>query len=243
MYYLQPGSANSESPAFQRLAGEAAIVFPEFHTAKWIYECGVPEQSLIEWVRDTYVRPDKVFVDIGAHIGTYSLACASRAAHTYAFECSPKTFCFLAANVALRGLWDKITPHRTALGNCAVALPYYVRSEDGGGNGCKPTETAASIETILVEQRTLDSFGLTNIGCIKIDVEGFEKEVLEGATHTLQASGYPPIVFESWGEWKQGIDAAALRKELFDYVGSLGYTVIPIRGYADMFVAVHRTQN
>jgi FkbM family methyltransferase len=243
MYYLQPGSANTESPVFQRLTGDGAIVFPEFHTAKWIYETGVPEQSLIEWVRDTYVRPDAVFVDIGAHVGTYSLACAPHAAHTYAFECSPKTFCFLTANVALRGLWDKITPHRIALGNCAVPTSYYVRSEDGGGNGCKPMDTALTTETILVEQLTLDSFGITNIGCIKIDVEGFEKEVLQGATTTLKQSKYPPIVFESWGEWKRGIDAAALRTELFDYVQSLGYKVIPIRGYADMFVAVHATQN
>lgn len=88
--------------------------------------------------------------------------------------------------------------------------------------------------------RTLDSFNFNNIGFIKIDVEGFEKEVLEGGVETLKRNGWPKIIFESWGSWKEreGVPAVTLREELFSYLkNDLGYNIIAINGVNDMFLA------
>ena len=251
MYLFREGSRHDAAPHFERVAtpdeANAAekplLFFPEAKTAMWMFETGMPEKALIHWVRDVLVKSDRAFVDIGAHVGTYSLVCARKAAVTHAFECSPKTFCYLAANIALHGLTDRVRPYSCALGAAEGVLPYFVRSEDGGGNGVQPLGAVvdAVATTVPVTVRTLDSFGLENIGCVKIDVEGFEKNVLVGAQDTLRRSDYPPIVFESWGAWKDasGTPASEIRAELFAYIRSLGYDIEPLRGATDMFLATH----
>jgi hypothetical protein len=86
--------------------------------------------------------------------------------------------------------------------------------------------------------KTLDSFGLTNIGFIKIDVEGHEECVLRGAVKTLEANGWPKILFESWPERCSDVPAKEIRKSLFDFLGSLGYKIVQVHcGTDDMFIA------
>ncbi len=250
MYFLREGSATTAEPHFERLPQPAPkkednqlLFFPEKSVAKWFYEAGMAEKPLINWVCDTFITPEKNFVDIGAHIGTYSWTCGKKAAHTYAFECSPKTFCYLAANVALHCLEERVSPYPYALGSTEGHIDYYVRSQDGGGNGVKVLSPAdAAARRIKIPLKTLDSFGLSNIGFIKIDVEGFEKEVLQGAQETLKASGYPTILFESWGDWKaaEGVDAAGIRGELFAYLDSIGYSVRPVKNVRDMYLAEYK---
>lgn len=250
MYFLREGSADTEAPHFERLPqppatkdGNQLLFFPEISVAKWFYESGIAEKHLIHWVYDTFIDPKKNFVDIGAHVGTYTWTCGKKAAHTYAFECSPKTFCYLAANVALHGLEERVSPYPFALGDHEGHIDYFVRSADGGGNGVKVLNSKdESTQRIKIPMKTLDSFGLTNIGFIKIDVEGFEKEVLQGAQETLRSNNYPTILFESWGDWKnaEGVNASGIRNELFEYLQSIGYVVRPVMNVRDMYFAEYR---
>lgn len=94
-------------------------------------------------------------------------------------------------------------------------------------------------KTIPVPITTLDSFNLNNIGLIKIDVEGFEKNVIEGAQETLKRNRYPRILFESWRPSRdsEGQSATYLRNELFEYIRSIGYRIVPVNGWDEMFIA------
>ena len=241
MYLLKENSANTEEPYFSTLPKkEEYLFFPEISVAKWFFESGIAEKNLINNILKNYITPDKNFIDIGAHVGTYSYIIGKKAQHTYSFECNPKIFCYLAANIALHGLEDKITPHRYALGNRMDVLDYVIRSNDGGGNGLKKlNETDDIRDKIKVNVRTLDSFNLTNIGFIKMDVEGYEKEVLEGGLKTLANNNYPPILFEAWGDWKEkeGVEASKIRKELFDFIKKIGYSISNCTEHGDMYIA------
>lgn len=239
MYYLRENSLTTDDPVFFRLRKDC-MVFPEDAVVARDFALrGNYEQSIIQWAT-TLIDPKTIFLDIGAHVGTYSLAFAKVCAGVHSFECSPKTFNYLCANIAMQEMSYQITPHRTALGDTTGTTSYYLRSPlDGGGNSCMDfkDKTCPSIEVPLT---TLDSFGLTNIGLIKMDVEGFESKVLLGARETLKANGNPRILFESWRPQRDrdGLPATALRKELFDTLYAVGYKrITPIAGWDEMFIA------
>lgn len=248
MYYLHEGSSKTDEPLFIKLPTKPIdlnspipMFYPDLVVGQQVYSDGIPERILTTWVHDTLIQPDKTFIDIGAHVGTYSWICGRKATHTYSFECNPEIFCYLAANIALHGMTDRITPYSFALGNREDAVDYYMRGVDGGHNGVKMFGSVdAGRKSIKVPMKTLDSLRLENIGLIKIDVEGFEKEVLEGAQDTLKRNNYPKILFESWRpEWRdpEGIEATRLRSELFGYVNRLGYTIVSIIDFPEMFFA------
>jgi FkbM family methyltransferase len=238
MLYLRERSLQTPDPVFQALRKDG-LLFPDIPDIAYDFALkGSYEGNIIEWAAHL-IDPTTVFLDIGAHVGTYSLAFAQRCAGVHSFECSPKTFNYLCANIALRDLHAKITPHRCALGSEAGVVPYYEHSPDGGGNSCHGFGRTS--ESVNVEARTLDSFHLDNIGLIKIDVEGFEVNVLRGAVETLKRSHYPRILFESWRPEREaeGIPAVTLRQGLFDELQLLGYTIHPVRGWDEMFIADH----
>jgi FkbM family methyltransferase len=247
MYLIKEGSQFQDTPHFETIPESSKnlndlqyLFMPEKHVAQWFFKEGIAEKKLIQWVVDTFIDPEKVFIDIGAHMGTYTWTCGRKAKMTYSFECNPQVFCYLAANIALHKLEDKIRPYPFALGSLNGEDNYYIRSADGGGNGIKKVfKTDENCQTLKVSTKTLDSFQIQNVGFIKIDVEGAEKDVLMGAVETLKANNYPKILFEAWGDWKNehGVDATALRTELFEFLQNLGYTIKPISNILDMYIA------
>jgi FkbM family methyltransferase len=162
----------------------------------------------------------------------------------HSFECSPKSFNYLCANIALHDQHYVVKPYNVALSDKEGMVKYYIRDPlDGGGNGISgfDNDIHTNVPTIDVPAKTLDSFHLTNIHFIKMDVEGHEEFVLRGGIQTLEENNYPCILFESWPdryEDQRGIPAKKIRKSLFDFFQSLEYKVIQIHGGTDdMFLA------
>jgi FkbM family methyltransferase len=233
MYFLRE---SGEPFRLEQLPINRTFFFPEATIAADFAKSGIYERRVMDWIRDALLPEGTVFVDIGAHVGTYTLTMAPKASTCVAFECTPRTYNYLCANVALHHLDHKVEAHRVALGNTNGTTRLFLRSEDGGGNGCLPF-TDESAPSVVVPLRTLDSYGLQNVGLIKLDVEGLEKEVLEGARETLRANGYPKIIFESWADDTPGVAARELRETLFAYVRSLGYDILGVSGSYDLFLA------
>jgi len=201
-------------------------------------EGGVPENSLIEWVIEDVFPAGKNFIDIGAHVGTYCINFAkkSNAKDIFAFECQRNTYNCLCGGIALNQI-QNINTYNVALGSPKQVgkKDLHIISHDGGGSSiCTelPTHTNP-LKKETVQVLTLDSFGITNIGLIKMDVEGNELNVLKGAVQTLKASNYPKILFEVWdNDWYK-----LQRERLFSFLRNLGYEIIPILGYKQMFLA------
>jgi FkbM family methyltransferase len=200
---------------------------------------GLFESSLMEWCRQ-FCSVDGIFLDIGAHTGTYSISLADCCKTIYAFEPQKMTYYALCGSVALSDL-PNINCIQTALGSPDQVgkATLNIRSHDGGGSSvCElnPSEIICQEEIII---RTMDSFFkevvLTNPICfIKMDVEYNELNVLRGAVETLRHNNYPNILLEANTD-------SSMNKELFDFLENvLTYNVINVEGYANMFLATKK---
>jgi FkbM family methyltransferase len=188
---------------------------------------GLFENRLIEWCKQ-FCKPDQIFLDIGAHTGTYTLQLAQLCREVHSFEPQLMTYYGLCGSIALSH-YTNVYAHNYGLGSeeqCGIQTLNIVSNDGGGSSLHKNTDKI--LRTEKIEIRTLDSMNLDRIGFIKMDVEDNELFVLMGGKNTIRHSGCPPIIFESNRE----------NKPLFDYLKTeFGYKIIPIGGSPNMFLA------
>lgn len=148
------------------------------------------------------------FIDIGANTGYYSLmaAKANPSIIVHAFEPAAGPFHFLQENVRINRLERPVSIHQVALSNKKGEVEFFeilnpagtfARHNLSGVGGLKKThETQENSTRKMVRAETLDAFGkelkLTSFDLIKIDTEGTENLVLEGAAATIKE--HKPII-------------------------------------------------
>jgi FkbM family methyltransferase len=155
-----------------------------------------------------HLQPSDVFCDVGANIGIFSLVGASRmsgsagALRIFAFEPTPATYRTLAANVSLNR-FDCIETVNAAVGAEEGTATLYLNDvwKDGLNALAKPQRGDAKvISEVEVPVVTLDTFlrsrSVSRVDYLKIDVEGAELAVLEGARLLLEASPNCIVIFE-----------------------------------------------
>jgi FkbM family methyltransferase len=207
-------------------------------TAQWILREGIPERNLIEWTKQ-YTSLDLNFVDAGAHMGSYTINLGPLSKNVYSFEPSRTTFYQLCGGIALNNL-DNVFAYNVALGESGTFKTLNTYSVDGGGSSLLDSVTnnrygGNVIGKDLVEVKALDDYKIDNVGFMKIDVEGYEYQVILGARHTIERSR-PAILFECWNESWFETD----KNKTFDLLKSLNYNIVPINQYSNMFFAAPR---
>lgn len=141
-----------------------------------------------------YVQEGASILDIGANIGNHTVFFAKecRASKIYSFEPQKDVFELLKENIRLNRLEDVCTPYNLALGKASgnASIAVYDANNCGG-----TSLTMSGVGDIPVS--SLDSMRFSDIDLIKIDVEGFEYDVLEGSKETLEREN-PLIFIELW---------------------------------------------
>lgn len=161
-----------------------------FASLLYRYPSMLRDDELFLW---HYLGPGMTYVDVGANIGTTTLAAADAVGATgtvIAFEPHPQTFRDLADSVALNpDLASRISLVPAAVGDSTGTA----RISDLPENDVNHIDMAG----IPVRMTTLDEAldGTAHIDLLKIDVEGYEKNVLRGARETLGKTS--AIYFES----------------------------------------------
>lgn len=158
---------------------------------------GVYEEHLMR-LFPRVVSPGAVVVDAGAHIGVHTVLLAHLASsgRVYAFEPAAQSHRFLVDNVERNGLTNVVATH-VALGDSpgTTTLSFDPRWPAGAF----VAEHFSEHETESVERVRLDDWleehGVERVDVIKLDVEGSELRVLDGAQRTLERTR-PRLVVE-----------------------------------------------
>ena len=186
--------------------------------------CGLHEMEDMSFLLHL-LREEDLFADIGANVGSYTvLASAEIGARAYAFEPSESTYKLLQTNIRLNNIEEKVTAYNIALG----AAPGKLRFTVGLDTMNHMASGQAGEHTAEVQVDTLDHvLGLKTPLLLKIDVEGFESEVLKGATRTLQQESLKAILIELNGSGKRyGYNDEDIHRLLISY-GFEPYEYIP----------------
>ncbi len=170
---------------------------------------------------DRILSPGMTILDIGANLGFYTCLFAQRVGPTgrvIAFEPTPSTFESLQSNVRLNGYQELIECHCCALSNTEGTASMNTFPESAGvynslGVTC-PIDGSQPQDVIEVSTTTLDQFyrgqDFQNGVFVKIDVEGFEHQVIEGGANLLESEDNVAMMVELYEPASQQCGSSAL---------------------------------
>ena len=154
------------------------------------------EPETLQWI-DQF-KSNTVFLDVGANVGLYSIyAAKTKNTTVYAFEPSFFNLEYLARNIFINGLSEKINIIPLALNNTTGINPFHLTSTEWGGalstfdqkfdDSGKEMHPEFVYKTTGIDLDTLSKLlQLEKADYVKIDVDGLEHIILSGAKNTLK---------------------------------------------------------
>jgi FkbM family methyltransferase len=163
------------------------------------------------------IQEDDVIVDVGAHIGTFTIPLARLVPKGFviSFEVQPIIFNMLCGNVAINNLFNVTTSQRAV--SDTDGQPFYIPARDyekaDNYAGVVLLEKDDGLNSTVVHSLKIDSMNLAKLKILKIDVEGMELKVLQGAVETIKRT--QPIIY---------VEAMPDRRsEIESWMESIGY--------------------
>ncbi|WP_440676615.1 FkbM family methyltransferase [Candidatus Pelagibacter sp. HIMB1593] len=186
--------------------------------------CGLYEYEEMNFLFD-YLDADDLFVDIGANIGAYTILAASKNSKVIAVEPIPSSYEILKKNILLNDFSNTVDIYNVAISDKDESLKFSNNLDALNHvlvNGEKYSDIinipAVKLDQIL--NGRIPKF-------IKIDVEGYESKVIDGAENIFSHNDLKCIIIELIGGGKNySFDEDALHKKLLNY-GFSTYTYIP----------------
>lgn len=209
----------------------------DHHNPEWYIQAKIRDNE------DGYFDFSKNMIDIGACYGTYTWVLPFQ--HSYMFEPNKEYFAYINANALLHERINSVSLYNVAVSNSngLIGFDGFVSGDLANPDGNLWTNTKYE----QVQCVTLNSIKeqLSNIGFIKIDIEGHEPYALLGMMEVIKENDYPPILFESWPEGvglespEQRFDRVELLNNIFD---DLGYVILWNWGDEENHLAVHKSR-
>lgn len=200
---------DKEKPYIQSIMGKYGRTYffrEDQYVGKSVFQYGEFSPEECSFIVDLANEKKGLVLDIGANIGCITQALLAAGHAVWAFEPQPAVYELLTRNCA-----------GASLENCALGreagqafMPKVDYSKYGNFGGL-----GLGSGNLFVEVKTLDSFNFQDVSLMKIDVEGYEEEVLRGAVETINRC--KPIIYLE-ADRKEKINSLAM------YLESIGYT-------------------
>lgn len=198
---VQALAGGSAERAWARVPGGELLAPLDDYVGRAAFYAGDLDRK-VTWLCARIVRPGDTVLDVGANIGLTALALAARvgpSGHVHAFEPNPALL-ELLGHTLRRNRANHVHLHPVALGAAPGRLELRIPRRNAGAASLTRNRDDADCRAVCVPVRTLTEVvkehRIGPIRLIKIDVEGFEREVLEGAQEVLRAEPPAAILFE-----------------------------------------------
>ena len=200
---------------------------------------GSASECYLDMIRDAYepgitqmfeklIKPGMVVVDIGAHIGYFTLMAAQKVGPTgkvYAFEPDPSNYNILVENISLNE-YGSVVPVQKAVCDTPGTASFFLHM-DTVAHSLYPKTLGRGKSTISVETTSLDHFfehdGWPSVHIIKMDVEGAEAAALAGMTKLLERNPTVYLFLEFIPQIQQ--NAGTNPRELLEKLRELDFTI------------------
>ena len=177
----------------------------------------------LPWFLNSIISSNETAVDIGANAGYYSMPLSRHFTKVFAFEPVPQIYKKLCENIRLNQI-SNIKTFSTAVGDEDKILPYFIQSViDGDRNintGLSSLTKRENFKTkeIVINVNRLDTlFPEEKINLLKVDVEGHEYQVFQGAIQIINK--LKPVII-----WEASFNISKINTlRSFDFLSSRDY--------------------
>ncbi|HEX4412765.1 MAG TPA: FkbM family methyltransferase [Lacipirellulaceae bacterium] len=200
--------------------------FSEYiHCRKGISEA---ERNIFTFCKTLSSRPT-IAIDVGGNIGQTALTLAAIGyGKIYTFEPIPETFARLMANIKLNPQFSQIVAVDRGIGASPGKFTFIHNPRSPGQSKFSNANNSSGVHAAVI---TLDAFceasGIEEVALLKIDVEGFELEVLKGAESLLRRGIIKAIYTEVIALALE--QAGASPVQLYEYMAGVGYIPVDAR--------------
>lgn len=192
-----------------------------FKALRYKFYNGEPEI----WLARHCLTKGTLAIDIGSSIGLFSRELAKDAKRVVAFEANARVAEF-AKLVAAPNVAVEAVALSSADGEMTLRIPVNRREntvDDLGTVEQRSMLQADAVVTQTINAKKLDNYGFADCGFIKVDVEGHEEAILEGASALIE-SCRPILMIELDDRFNRGI-----ADRVHEHLGALGYTAFEFR--------------
>lgn len=222
-------------------SGNTSALFlcnPRSHIDRHVISHGLFSSPVLKTLI-SHAGPESCIIDIGANVGTISIALALLfpGSDIHAFEPNPYAQKRLRQNLLLNSI-NNLTIHKQAVGSTQELLDFHHYDDISGDIGLssfiKSRKLAQKAHIKPVEVMTLDTFEsdfIKPISVIKIDVQGFEAEVILGSEKIIQRHRPVIILEHEDNNLASDADAQRTKQELKSHFSRHQYEVFYITRY------------
>lgn len=207
----------------RRVAGVYLELFPASSADEWIIT-KMDNNTPIHAAMQEFLKRGDIFIDIGANIGLFSIIAAAKyEAEVYAFEPSERELKRLARNAVLNNVTIKTFP--VALGNVAMEGSMYLQETGNHMMNRISSTDIAGAGVLRCQIQRLDALLqpeiFRRVRLVKIDVEGYEMNVLLGMKDALGYMRHAAFVVEVTPKWLEQNGYSVL--ELYEFLMKNGW--------------------